>query len=77
MLWKCIACEEKVDGAEHCIVCMDSMDYINHRTLAKISEHISLRWKADQNDSDYLKKLALDHLQKAGPQFVIAKIINE
>ena len=48
IMWKCIRCEkENQDTEENCTGCGHgrTMDYISHRTLAKISISLSENWK--------------------------------
>ena len=47
-MWKCIRCQkENQDTEENCTGCGHgrTMDYISHRTLAKISRSLSENWK--------------------------------
>ena len=51
-MWKCIRCEkENEDMAEICAECGHgrTMDYIYHRTLAKVSARLTKKWRISHN----------------------------
>lgn len=51
-MWKCIRCEkENEDMAEICVECGHgrTMDYIYHRTLAKVSARLTKKWRISHN----------------------------
>ena len=67
-MWKCIRCEkENQDLAEQCENCGHgrTMDYTGHRVVSKLETEMIGAWKYDQNDPEYLRKQAVEHLQKA------------
>ena len=67
-MWKCIRCEkENQDAEEVCIYCEHArtMDYVHYRTLSKVTASIAKTWKIDQNNTEYLKKQAVNHLKEA------------
>lgn len=67
-MWKCICCEkENQDTEEVCIYCehVKTMDYVHYRTLSKVTVSTVKNWKVDQNNTEYLKKQAVNHLKEA------------
>lgn len=51
-MWKCIRCEkENEDMVEICAECGHgrTMDYIYHRTLAKVSARLTKKWRISHN----------------------------
>ena len=67
-MWKCIRCEkENQDSAEQCENCGHgrTMDYTGHRVVSKLETEMIGAWKYDQNDPEYIRKQAVEHLQKA------------
>ena len=67
-MWKCIRCEkENQDLAEQCENCGHgrTMDYTGHRVVSKLETEMIGAWKYDQNDPEYIRKQAVEHLQKA------------
>lgn len=59
-MWKCIRCEkENKDTAEICTECGHgrTMDYVQHRTVSKISAKLAKNWKISRNTEREIKKL--------------------
>ena len=59
-MWKCIRCEkENKDTAEICTECGHgrTMDYVQHRTLSKISAKLAKNWKISRNTEKEIEKL--------------------
>lgn len=72
-MWKCIRCEkENQDLAEQCENCGHgrTMDYTGHRVVSKLETEMIGAWKYDQNDPEYIRKQAVEHLQKAAELLV-------
>lgn len=66
-MWKCIRCEkENKDTAEICTECGHgrTMDYIQHRTLSKISAKLAKNWKISRNTEKEIKKLNNENRKK-------------
>ena len=58
-MWKCIRCEkENKDTAEICTECWHgrTMDYVQHRTLSKISAKLAKNWKISRNTEKEIEK---------------------
>ena len=67
-MWRCIRCEkENQDVEEKCIGCGHgkTMNYIQHRTLSKVSEYTAENWRISVDPSEDLRKQGMEHLQKA------------
>ena len=67
-MWKCIRCEkENQDFIENCENCGHgrTMDYTGYRVVSKLETEMIGAWKYDQNDPEYIRKQAVEHLQKA------------
>ena len=61
-MWKCLRCEkENQDSAEKCTSCGHerTMDYIQYRTLSKVSETTSVNWKRTASISEGIEKPVL------------------
>ena len=61
-MWKCIRCEkENQDSAEKCASCGHerTMDYIQYRTLSKVSETTSVNWKRTASIPEGIEKPVL------------------
>ena len=68
IMWKCIRCEkENQDVEEKCTGCGHgkTMNYIQHRTLSKVSEYTAENWRISVDPSEDLRKQGMEHLQKA------------
>lgn len=66
-MWKCIRCEkENKDTAEICTECGHgrTMDYIQHRTLSKISAKLAKNWKISRNTEKEIEKLNNENRKK-------------
>lgn len=66
-MWKCIRCEkENKDTAEICTECGHgrTMDYVQHRTLSKISAKLAKNWKISCNTEKEIKKLNNENRKK-------------
>ena len=66
-MWKCIRCEkENKDTAEICTECGHgrTMDYIQHRTLSKISAKLAKNWKISRNTEKEIKRLNNENRKK-------------
>lgn len=66
-MWKCIRCEkENKDTAEICTECGNgrTMDYVQHRTLSKISAKLAKNWKISRNIEKEIKKLNNENRKK-------------
>lgn len=66
-MWKCIRCEkENKDTAEICTECGHgrTMDYVQHRTLSKISAKLAKNWKISRNTEKEIKKLNNENRKK-------------
>ena len=66
-MWKCIRCEkENKDTAEICTECGHgrTMDYIQHRTLSKISAKLAKNWRISRNTEKEIKKLNNENRKK-------------
>lgn len=66
-MWKCIRCEkENKDTAEICAECGHgrTMDYVQHRTLSKISAKLAKNWKISRNTEKEIKKLNNENRKK-------------
>lgn len=66
-MWKCIRCEkENKDTAEICTECGHgrTMDYVQHRTLSKISAKLEKNWKISRNTEKEIKKLNNENRKK-------------
>lgn len=66
-MWKCIRCEkENKDTAEICAECGHgrTMDYMRHRTLAKIPAKLAKNWKISRNTEKEIKKLNNENRKK-------------
>ena len=66
-MWKCIRCEkENQDVEEKCTGCGHgkTMNYIQHRTLSKVSESVAVNWKIPMNPPEYFIKQGREYLQK-------------
>lgn len=66
-MWKCIRCEkENKDTAEICTECGHgrTMDYMRHRTLAKIPAKLAKNWKISRNTEKEIKKLNNENRKK-------------
>lgn len=66
-MWKCIRCEkENKDTAEICTECGygRTMDYVQHRTLSKISAKLAKNWKISRNTEKEIKKLNNENRKK-------------
>ena len=66
-MWKCIRCEkENKDTAEICTECGHgrTMDYMRHRTLAKIPATLAKNWKISRNTEKEIKKLNNENRKK-------------
>ena len=67
-MWRCIRCEkENQDVEEKCTGCGHgkTMNYIQHRTLSKVSEYTAENWRISVDPSEDLRKQGMEHLQKA------------
>ena len=61
-MWKCLRCEkENQDSAEKCASCAHerTMDYIQYRTLSKVSETTSVNWKRTASIPEGIEKPVL------------------
>ena len=66
-MWKCIRCEkENKDTAEICTECGHgrTLDYVQHRTLSKISAKLEKNWKISRNTEKEIKKLNNENRKK-------------
>ena len=66
-MWKCIRCEkENKDTAEICTECGHgrTMDYMRHRTLAKIPAKLAKNWKISHNTEKEIEKLNNENRKK-------------
>lgn len=66
-MWKCIRCEkENKDTAEICTECGHgrTMDYVQHRTLSKISAKLAKNWKISRDTEKEIKKLNNENRKK-------------
>lgn len=66
-MWKCIRCEkENKDTAEICTECGHgrTMDYVQHRTLSKISAKLAKNWKISRNTEKEIEKLNNENRKK-------------
>ena len=66
-MWKCIRCEkENKDTAEICTECGHgrTMDYVQHRTLSKISAKLVKNWKISRNTEKEIEKLNNENRKK-------------
>ena len=66
-MWKCIRCEkENKDTAEICAECGHgrTMDYVQHRTLSKISAKLAKNWKISRNTEKEIEKLNNENRKK-------------
>ena len=66
-MWKCIRCEkENKDTAEICTECGHgrTMDYVQHRTLSKISAKLEKNWKISRNTEKEIEKLNNENWKK-------------
>lgn len=66
-MWKCIRCEkENKDTAEICTECGHgrTMDYVQHRTLSKISVKLAKNWKISRNTEKEIEKLNNENRKK-------------
>lgn len=66
-MWKCIRCEkENKDTAEICTECGHgrTMDYVQHRTLSKISAKLAKNWKISRNTEKKIEKLNNENRKK-------------
>lgn len=66
-MWKCIRCEkENKDTAEICTECGHgrTMDYMRHRTLAKIPAKLEKNWKISRNTEKKIEKLNNENRKK-------------
>lgn len=66
-MWKCIRCEkENKDTAEICTECGHgrTMDYMRHRTLAKIPAKLAKNWKISRNTEKEIEKLNNENRKK-------------
>lgn len=66
-MWKCIRCEkENKDTAEICTECGHgrTMDYMRHRTLAKIPAKLAKNWKISRNTEKKIEKLNNENRKK-------------
>ena len=66
-MWKCIRCEkENKDTAEICRECGHgrTMDYVQHRTLSKISAKLAKNWKISRNTEKEIEKLNNENRKK-------------
>lgn len=66
-MWKCIRCEkENKDTAEICTECGHgrTMDYVQHRTLSKISAKLEKNWKISRNTEKEIEKLNNENRKK-------------
>ena len=64
---KCIRCEkENKDTAEICTECGHgrTMDYVQHRTLSKISAKLAKNWKISRNTEKEIEKLNNENRKK-------------
>lgn len=67
-MWKCMRCEkENQDTAENCVTCGHgkTMDYTGYHVISKLGLNIVDNWRYNQNDPEYFRKQAVEHLQKA------------
>ena len=67
-MWRCIRCEkENQDVEEKCTGCGHgkTMNYIQHRTLSKVSDYTAENWRISVDPSEDLRKQGMEHLQKA------------
>ena len=66
-MWKYIRCEkENKDTAEICTECGHgrTMDYVQHRTLSKISAKLAKNWKISRNTEKEIEKLNNENRKK-------------
>lgn len=66
-MWKCIRCEkENKDTAKICTECGHgrTMDYVQHRTLSKISAKLAKNWKISRNTEKEIEKLNNENRKK-------------
>ena len=66
-MWKCIRCEkENQDSEEMCTACGHgkTMNYIQHRTLSKVSESVAVNWKIPMDSPEYFIKQGSVYIQK-------------
>ena len=66
-MWKCIRCEkENKDTAEICTECGHgrTMDYVQHRTLSKISAKLAKNLKISRNTEKEIEKLNNENRKK-------------
>ena len=66
-MWKCIRCEkENKVTAEICTECGHgrTMDYMRHRTLAKIPAKLAKNWKISRNTEKEIEKLNNENRKK-------------
>ena len=93
IMWKCIRCEkENQDTEEICTGCGHgrTMDYISHRTLAKISRSLSENWKRTNREElrqrnlepvgqqpENRKRAKREELQQKRPKSVEQRVENQ
>ena len=92
-MWKCIRCQkENQDTEENCTGCGHgrTMDYISHRTLAKISRSLSENWKRTNREElrqrnlepvgqqpENRKRAKREELQQKRPKSVEQRVENQ
>ena len=58
-MWKCLRCEKENQNVEEkCTGCghEKTMNYIQHRTLSKVSEYTAENWRISVDPSEDLRK---------------------
>ena len=66
-MWKCIRCEKENQNVEEkCTGCghEKTMNYIQHRTLSKVSESVAVNWKIPMDSPEYFIKQGSVYIQK-------------
>ena len=66
-MWKCLRCEKENQNVEEkCTGCghEKTMNYIQHRTLSKVSESVAVNWKIPMNPPEYFIKQGSVYIQK-------------
>ena len=66
-MWKCLRCEKENQNVEEkCTGCGHgkTMNYIQHRTLSKVSESVAVNWKIPMNPPEYFIKQGSVYIQK-------------
>lgn len=76
-MWKCIRCEkENKDTSEICTECGHgrTMDYVQHRTLSKVSAKLAKNWKIFHNTEQDTAKENPNENRKNAEEFIQKKL---